>query len=104
MKFSTVILAAGKGTRMHSNMPKVLHTLAGKPMVKHVIDTCNNLGAQNIHLVYGHGGDQMQQALVNESVNWVLQAQQLGTGHAVDQASPHFQDDEKSWCCTGMYR
>ncbi|WP_353495203.1 bifunctional UDP-N-acetylglucosamine diphosphorylase/glucosamine-1-phosphate N-acetyltransferase GlmU [Vibrio cholerae] len=95
MKFSTVILAAGKGTRMHSNMPKVLHTLAGKPMVKHVIDTCNNLGAQNIHLVYGHGGDQMQQALANENVNWVLQAQQLGTGHAVDQASPHFQDDEK---------
>lgn len=57
-------------------------------MVKHVIDTCNNLGAQNIHLVYGHGGDQMQQALVNENVNWVLQAQQLGTGHAVDQALP----------------
>ncbi len=95
MKFSAVILAAGKGTRMHSNMPKVLHTLAGKPMAKHVIDTCNSLGAQNIHLVYGHGGDQMQQALAEENVNWVLQADQLGTGHAVDQASPHFQDDEK---------
>ncbi|NAX19281.1 MULTISPECIES: bifunctional UDP-N-acetylglucosamine diphosphorylase/glucosamine-1-phosphate N-acetyltransferase GlmU [unclassified Vibrio] len=95
MKFSAVILAAGKGTRMYSNMPKVLHTLAGKPMVKHVIDTCNSLGAQNIHLVYGHGGEQMQQALAEESVNWVLQADQLGTGHAVDQASPHFQDDEK---------
>ncbi|TNF15819.1 MAG: bifunctional N-acetylglucosamine-1-phosphate uridyltransferase/glucosamine-1-phosphate acetyltransferase, partial [Vibrionaceae bacterium] len=87
MKFSAVILAAGKGTRMHSNMPKVLHTLAGKPMVKHVIDTCNSLGAQNIHLVYGHGGDQMQHALAEENVNWVLQAEQLGTGHAVDQAS-----------------
>ncbi len=95
MKFSTVILAAGKGTRMHSNMPKVLHTLAGKPMVKHVIDTCNSLGAQNIHLVYGHGGDQMKKALAEENVNWVLQAEQLGTGHAVDQASSQFQDDEK---------
>ena len=64
-------------------------------MVKHVIDTCNSLGAQNIHLVYGHGGDQMQQALSEENVNWVLQAEQLGTGHAVDQASAQFQDDEK---------
>ncbi|MCS0322974.1 bifunctional UDP-N-acetylglucosamine diphosphorylase/glucosamine-1-phosphate N-acetyltransferase GlmU [Vibrio diabolicus] len=95
MKFSAVILAAGKGTRMHSNMPKVLHTLAGKPMAKHVIDTCTGLGAQNIHLVFGHGGDQMQTTLSEEPVNWVLQADQLGTGHAVDQASPRFEDDEK---------
>ncbi|MBF9001030.1 bifunctional UDP-N-acetylglucosamine diphosphorylase/glucosamine-1-phosphate N-acetyltransferase GlmU [Vibrio nitrifigilis] len=95
MKFSAVILAAGKGTRMHSALPKVLHTLAGKPMVKHVIDTCSGLGVQNIHLVYGHGGDLMQQSLANESVNWVLQAEQLGTGHAVNQAAPHFADDEK---------
>ncbi len=95
MKFSAVILAAGKGTRMYSNKPKVLHTLAGKPMAKHVIDTCVGLGAQNIHLVYGHGGDQMQQELVDEPVNWVLQADQLGTGHAVDQASEKFADDEK---------
>lgn len=95
MKFSAVILAAGKGTRMYSNTPKVLHTLAGKPMVKHVIDTCNGLGAQNIHLVYGHGGEQMQATLAEESVNWALQADQLGTGHAVDQASAHFADDEK---------
>ncbi|CCN85429.1 Bifunctional protein glmU (Includes: UDP-N-acetylglucosamine pyrophosphorylase; Glucosamine-1-phosphate N-acetyltransferase) [Vibrio nigripulchritudo SFn27] len=95
MKFSAVILAAGKGTRMYSNKPKVLHTLAGKPMAKHVIDTCSGLGAQNIHLVYGHGGDQMKTVLAEESVNWVLQAQQLGTGHAVNQASPEFADDEK---------
>ena len=95
MKFSAVILAAGKGTRMYSNTPKVLHTLAGKPMVKHVIDTCNGLGAQNIHLVYGHGGEQMKSTLAQESVNWALQAEQLGTGHAVDQASEHFADDEK---------
>ncbi len=95
MKFSAVVLAAGKGTRMYSNMPKVLHTLAGKPMVKHVIDTCQSVGSQNIHLVFGHGGEQMQQTLSAESVNWVLQAEQLGTGHAVDQASPHIADDEK---------
>ncbi|UXI01290.1 bifunctional UDP-N-acetylglucosamine diphosphorylase/glucosamine-1-phosphate N-acetyltransferase GlmU [Photobacterium sp. TY1-4] len=95
MSFSAVILAAGKGTRMYSNLPKVLHTLAGKPMVKHVIDTCGGVGAKNIHLVYGHGGDQMKAALVDESVNWVLQAEQLGTGHAVNQACPDLADDEK---------
>lgn len=95
MNFSAVILAAGKGTRMYSNKPKVLHTLAGKPMVKHVIDTCIGLGANNIHLVYGHGGEQMQAALNAEPVNWVLQAEQKGTGHAVDQASESFTDDEK---------
>lgn len=80
---------------MYSNKPKVLHTLAGKPMVKHVIDTCESLGSQNIHLVYGHGGEMMQSALQQEKVNWVLQADQLGTGHAVDQASPYLADDEK---------
>ncbi|ELR64205.1 N-acetylglucosamine-1-phosphate uridyltransferase [Photobacterium marinum] len=95
MSFSAVILAAGKGTRMYSNLPKVLHTLAGKPMVKHVIDTCSGLGANNIHLVYGHGGDQMKAALEQESVNWILQAEQLGTGHAVNQACPDLADNEK---------
>ncbi|NLS14340.1 bifunctional UDP-N-acetylglucosamine diphosphorylase/glucosamine-1-phosphate N-acetyltransferase GlmU [Vibrio sp. SM6] len=95
MKFSAVILAAGKGTRMHSEKPKVLHTLAGKPMVQHVIDTCEGLGAQNIHLVYGHGGEQMQSALAGQAVNWVLQSEQKGTGHAVDQAAPFFEPDEK---------
>lgn len=95
MKFSSVILAAGKGTRMASNKPKVLHTLAGKPMVKHVIDTCSSLGADNIHLIYGHGREQMQATLANEPINWVLQTEQLGTGHAVNQAAPYFSDDEK---------
>lgn len=93
--FSAVILAAGKGTRMYSDLPKVLHTLAGRPMIKHVIDTCYSLQAKQIHLVYGHGGDVMQKILADESVNWVLQAKQLGTGHAVAQASPYFADDEQ---------
>ena len=91
---SVVILAAGKGTRMYSDLPKVLHPIAGKPMVKHVIDTAKQLGARNIHLVYGHGGDLMQQRLSNEPVNWVLQTEQLGTGHAMQQAAPFFADDE----------
>ena len=91
---SAVILAAGKGTRMYSDLPKVLHTIAGKPMVKHVIDTAHQLGAENIHLIYGHGGDLMRTNLANEQVNWVLQTEQLGTAHAVQQAAPFFKDSE----------
>lgn len=91
---SAVILAAGKGTRMYSDLPKVLHPVAGKPMVKHVIDTAHQLGAENIHLIYGHGGELMRERLSNESVNWVLQTEQLGTAHAVQQAAPFFKDDE----------
>lgn len=91
---SVVILAAGKGTRMYSDLPKVLHPLAGKPMVQHVIDTALKLGAQNVHLVYGHGGDLLKDKLSDQPLNWVLQAEQLGTGHAMQQAAPHFSDDE----------
>ena len=93
-QLSVVILAAGKGTRMYSDLPKVLHPIAGKPMVKHVIDTVKALEAKQIHLIYGHGGDLMQQRLATEPVNWVLQAEQLGTGHAMQQAAPFFADDE----------
>lgn len=91
---SAVILAAGKGTRMYSDLPKVLHSVAGKPMVKHVIDTANSLGAENVHLIYGHGGELMRERLANEKVNWVLQTEQLGTAHAVQQAAPFFKDNE----------
>lgn len=91
---SVVILAAGKGTRMYSDLPKVLHSLAGKPMVQHVIDAAMKLGAQNVHLVYGHGGDLLKSTLSDGALNWVLQAEQLGTGHAMQQAAPHFADDE----------
>lgn len=93
-KMSVVILAAGKGTRMYSDLPKVLHTLAGKAMVQHVIDTSTLLGANHVHLVYGHGGDLLKQRLSDDKLNWVLQAEQLGTGHAMQQAAPFFADDE----------
>ncbi len=91
---SAVILAAGKGTRMYSDLPKVLHKVAAKPMVKHVIDTAHALNAKNIHLIYGHAREIMQDALKDEKVNWVYQAEQLGTGHAMQQAEPFFEDDE----------
>ncbi len=91
---SVVILAAGKGTRMYSDLPKVLHTLAGKPMVQHVIDAATHVGARQVNLVYGHGGDLLKQTLKDGALNWVLQAEQLGTGHAMQQAAPNFADDE----------
>ncbi|TDQ57597.1 UDP-N-acetylglucosamine pyrophosphorylase /glucosamine-1-phosphate N-acetyltransferase [Mesocricetibacter intestinalis] len=93
-KLSVVILAAGKGTRMYSDLPKVLHPIAGKAMVKHVIDTANALNAQHIHLIYGHGADLLKKHLADESLNWVFQAEQLGTGHAMQQAAPFFAEDE----------
>lgn len=91
---SVVILAAGKGTRMYSDLPKVLHPIAGKPMVKHVIDTVKHLNAHQINLIYGHGADLLKEKLADEPVNWVFQAEQLGTGHAMQQAAPFFADDE----------
>ncbi|SER53797.1 bifunctional UDP-N-acetylglucosamine pyrophosphorylase / Glucosamine-1-phosphate N-acetyltransferase [Vreelandella subterranea] len=83
-----VILAAGKGTRMRSQIPKVLHTLAGKPMVQHVLDTAAGLGPSRTHVVIGHGADQLRQALVDYHVTFAVQAEQKGTGHAVAQALP----------------
>ena len=91
---SVVILAAGKGTRMYSDLPKVLHPIAGKPMLKHVIDTLKHLNARQINLIYGHGADLLKERLADEPVNWVFQAEQLGTGHAMQQAAPFFADDE----------
>ncbi|MFB6435052.1 MAG: bifunctional UDP-N-acetylglucosamine diphosphorylase/glucosamine-1-phosphate N-acetyltransferase GlmU [Candidatus Malihini olakiniferum] len=91
---SVVILAAGKGTRMCSDLPKVLHPLAGKSMVQHVIDAAIETGATHVHLVYGHGGDLLKKRLTNPDLNWVLQMEQLGTGHAMQQAAPFFADNE----------
>jgi bifunctional UDP-N-acetylglucosamine pyrophosphorylase/glucosamine-1-phosphate N-acetyltransferase len=95
MSLHVVILAAGKGTRMRSSLPKVLHPVAGRPMVSHVIDTAQQLGADAIHLVYGHGAEQLKERLAGETVSWVLQEQQLGTGHAVAQATPTIPDDAR---------
>lgn len=92
---NVIILAAGKGTRMRSDLPKVLHPVAHKPMVSHVIDTAKELGAEKINLVYGHGAEQIQQALSDYELTWVEQAEQLGTGHAVQQAIPHIEDNER---------
>jgi bifunctional UDP-N-acetylglucosamine pyrophosphorylase/glucosamine-1-phosphate N-acetyltransferase len=84
-----VILAAGQGKRMHSNLPKVLHPLAGKALVSHVIDTARSLSPQKLCVVYGHGGDAVRTSLAAPDLAWALQAPQLGTGHAVQQALPH---------------
>ncbi len=86
MQLSVVILAAGQGKRMNSDLPKVLQPLAGQPLLQHVIDTARALDPDSIYVVYGHGGGQVQSALSHESVEWILQAEQLGTGHAVMQA------------------
>ena len=95
MPFSVVILAAGKGTRMCSSLPKVLHKIADKPMVQHVIDTVKGIGSESIHLIYGHGGDIMQQNIADSCLNWIKQSEQLGTGHAMQIAQPHFKASEK---------
>ena len=88
MKLSVIILAAGQGTRMRSALPKVLHGLGGKPLLAHVIDTAERLQPDSIHVVYGHGGEQVRETLADTRVNWVEQREQLGTGHAVDQVMP----------------
>ena len=81
-----VILAAGQGKRMHSNLPKVLHPIAGKPLAQHVIDTARRLDPEKLIVVYGHGGEIVRSMLQADDIAWAEQAQQLGTGHAVAQA------------------
>jgi bifunctional UDP-N-acetylglucosamine pyrophosphorylase/glucosamine-1-phosphate N-acetyltransferase len=88
MPLNVIILAAGQGKRMRSDLPKVLHPLAGKPLLGRVLDTARELGATKICVVYGHGGEQVRQALEAADVLWAKQDPQLGTGHAVLQAMP----------------
>jgi len=94
MSLSVVILAAGKGTRMRSSLPKVLHPIADKPMVSHVIDSARQLGANKTYVVYGFGGEVLKAQVQGTDLTFVEQKEQLGTGHAVDQASPLLTDEE----------
>jgi bifunctional UDP-N-acetylglucosamine pyrophosphorylase/glucosamine-1-phosphate N-acetyltransferase len=87
-KLNIVILAAGKGTRMHSNKPKVLHEVGGKTILAHVIDCAKILNPHKVIVVYGYGGEVVREAFTHENITWVNQAEQLGTGHAVLQAAP----------------
>ena len=84
-----VILAAGQGKRMASRLPKVLHTLAGRPMLAHVVEVASELCPERTLVVHGHGGEQVRKACSELDVEWVAQQQQLGTGHAVSQALPY---------------
>ena len=88
MGLSTIILAAGQGKRMRSNLPKVLQPLAGRPLLGHVIDCAAELQSGDVCVVHGHGADAVRAAFPGESLRWALQAEQLGTGHAVQQAMP----------------
>jgi bifunctional UDP-N-acetylglucosamine pyrophosphorylase/glucosamine-1-phosphate N-acetyltransferase len=94
MSLSIIILAAGQGTRMHSDKPKVLHTLAGQPLLNHVYKTAISLDCTKINIVYGHGGEQVPETCSDFNASWLKQEQQLGTGHAVQQALPAIVDED----------
>ncbi|MCK5727407.1 MAG: bifunctional UDP-N-acetylglucosamine diphosphorylase/glucosamine-1-phosphate N-acetyltransferase GlmU [Thiotrichaceae bacterium] len=94
MRILPIILAAGQGTRMRSSLPKVLHPIAGKPMLEHVVEACCQLNNEKIVIIYGHGGEQVQEAITYPIVDWVLQKEQKGTGHAVVQAFDMIKDDD----------
>lgn len=101
MSTTVIILAAGKGTRMRSSLPKVLQPLAGRLLLGHVIETAKKLNADNIITIYGHGGDRVQTAFAQEDIKWVEQAEQLGTGHAVQMTLPVLPQDGVSLILSG---
>ena len=88
-----LVLAAGKGTRMRSDLPKVLHPVGGKALVQHVVDTARQVGSERIFIIIGHGAEKVEEKMAAPDVSFILQAQQLGTGHAVQQALPQLRDD-----------
>jgi bifunctional UDP-N-acetylglucosamine pyrophosphorylase / glucosamine-1-phosphate N-acetyltransferase len=90
---NVVILAAGKGTRMHSDIPKVLHQLAGRPLLTHVLDTARKLAPSKVCVVYGFGGEIVPQSINDPTIVWARQSEQKGTGHAMQQAIQHLQSD-----------
>jgi len=101
MSTTVIILAAGKGTRMRSSLPKVLQPLAGRPLLGHVIDTAKKLNVDNIITIYGHGGEQVQAAFTAQKIKWVEQSEQLGTGHAVQMTLPVLPQDGVSLILSG---
>jgi bifunctional UDP-N-acetylglucosamine pyrophosphorylase/glucosamine-1-phosphate N-acetyltransferase len=98
---SVVILAAGQGKRMHSNLPKVLAGLAGRPLLAHVLDTARALAPRQICVVYGHGGELVRRVVADESLAWVRQESQLGTGHALQQALPDLMNSAQTMVLYG---
>jgi bifunctional UDP-N-acetylglucosamine pyrophosphorylase/glucosamine-1-phosphate N-acetyltransferase len=95
MALKVVILAAGKGTRMRSSLPKVLQPLAGKSLLQHVVDTAHLMGAEQILTVVGHKSHLVEERMINQNVDFVAQTEQLGTGHAVQQVVPEINDEDK---------
>ncbi len=95
MTVKTIILAAGQGTRMRSSLPKVLHEIANRALLKHVYDTSQLIENNSVYVIYGHGGDKVRSVLSELEVTWIEQKQQLGTGHAVQQASQYIEDNDK---------
>jgi bifunctional UDP-N-acetylglucosamine pyrophosphorylase/glucosamine-1-phosphate N-acetyltransferase len=100
-ELNVVILAAGKGTRMHSDTPKVLHEIGGKPILTHVIACAKALKPKSIIVVYGFGGEQVREAFREEAIIWVNQAEQKGTGHAVQQVVPHLENNTNTLILLG---
>ena len=94
MKITTIILAAGKGTRMRSELPKILHQIANRPLLQHVYDMSHQLDNNTIKIVYGHGADLVKDTLKDLDASWIEQKQQLGTGHAVQQVSDQIADND----------
>lgn len=101
MQLTTIIMAAGKGTRMKSSKPKVLQPLAGKPLLQHVLTTAKKINSQKNIVIYGFEGEQVKNAFANEKIDWVEQAEQLGTGHAVQMALPVLPKTGKSLILSG---
>ncbi len=94
MTLQVIILAAGKGTRMKSNKPKVLHEIAGKPMIEFIIDTARKLEPSKISVIYGYGGEQIKNRITGDDLSFVCQSEQLGTAHAVMQALPNIDSSD----------
>src|SRR3954469_15300149 len=93
MPLDVIVLAAGQGKRMRSELPKVLHPIAGRPLLAHVLDAARAVDPRKTIVVHGHGADKVRAAFSEARVEWVLQAEQLGTGHAVQQAMAHASRD-----------